>query len=110
MAEVENIFPDSHMKLLVDGGFNVKLSDDYSPISQHLISYAGKYIILLVKGVIQPVNPQQKRFIQAIQGGITANKDVEKEFILFMREYPELVSEVLKEQSDPNGAIKTKGN
>ncbi len=98
MASVKNIFPESHMKLLVNGGFDVKLNDDYSPVSQHLVSYAGKYLVLLVKGLIQPINPQQARFIQAIQGKIVATRDVEREFIRFMREYPEIVNSVLEDQ------------
>ncbi len=99
MADVKSLFPESHMKLLVDGGFNVKLTDDYSPASKHLISYAGKYIVLLVKGIIKPFNQQQAHYIQAVQGKIAATKDVEKEFKQFMREYPQLVNAVLKAQS-----------
>jgi hypothetical protein len=83
------------MKILVNGGFDVKLTDDYSPISKHLISYAGKYIIMLAKGMITPINPQQTKFIQAIQGKIPATKDVERGFMHFMTEYPELVKSVL---------------
>jgi len=100
MAEVKNIFPDSHMKLLVHGGFDIKLSDDYNPVSRHLISYAGKYLVLLVKGIIQPINLQQERFVKAVQGAIIATSDVEKEFIQFMREYPELVSGVIKARTN----------
>ncbi|MBJ7537646.1 alpha/beta hydrolase [Marinomonas sp. C1424] len=100
MAGVKNIFPESHMTLLVNGGFDVELTDDYSPFSQHLIRYAGKYIVLLAKGVIMPINPQQGRYIQALQGKRVATKNVEIEFIKFMREYPELVDRVLEEQSN----------
>ena len=86
------------MKILVNGGFDVKLTDDYSPISQHLISYAGKYLVLLVNGQIEPVNPQQKHFIQVIHGKLSATNDIEREFIQFMRDYPEIVNGVLKGQ------------
>lgn len=98
MAKVKNIFPESHMKLLVDGGFNVKLSDDYSPASQHLINYAGKYIIMLVKDIIKPINLQQASYIRAIQGKTSATKTIEKDFIKFMKAYPHLVKSVLAEQ------------
>ncbi|WP_019029092.1 alpha/beta fold hydrolase [Colwellia piezophila] len=100
MADVTNIFPDSHMKFLVDGGFDVKLTDDYSPLTQHLISYAGKYLMLLIKGEIKPINRQQESFIQVVKGEIAATKDVEREFIQFMREYPEMVNSVLEDQSN----------
>jgi pimeloyl-ACP methyl ester carboxylesterase len=99
MADVKNIFPESHMKILINGGFNVELTDDYSPASKHLISYAGKYLILLVKGIIKPINSQQEGYIQAVQGKVSATKVVEREFIRFMKEYPELVNGVLNSQS-----------
>lgn len=99
MAEVKNIFPELHMKLLVNGGFNVQLTDDYSPLSQHLISYAGKYLVLLVKGKIKAINPQQENFIQAVQGKTIATQDVQREFIQFMQQYPEMVNSVLENQA-----------
>lgn len=100
MAEVKSIFPELHMKLLTNGGFNVKLADDYSPESRHLISYAGKYLVLLAEGIIRPINSQQERYIQAVKGEIAATRDVERDFIRFMREYPELVDDVVKTQSN----------
>ncbi|MCF6211233.1 MAG: alpha/beta hydrolase [Gammaproteobacteria bacterium] len=98
MSGVKSIFPESHMKILVNGGFDVKLNDSYSPVTKHLIQYAGKYLVFLANGVIEPFHPQQEHFIQAIQGEISANKDIEREFIMFMREYPELVNGALKNQ------------
>jgi pimeloyl-ACP methyl ester carboxylesterase len=99
MVGVKNIFPESHIKLLNNGGFDVKLTDDYSPLSQHLIGYAGKYIIMLVNETIKPINPQQANFIQAIQGKIPATQDAERDFIKFMREYPQVVNSFLEGQS-----------
>ena len=96
MAEVNNIFPDSHMKLLVNGGFDITLPDGYSPVTRHLISYAGKYLVLLMNGVIQPINSQQESFIRAIKGEISATRDVEKEFIQFIKEHPEMVNSALE--------------
>jgi len=98
MDGVKNIFPDSHMEILIDGGFKVKLTDAYSPFSQHLISYAGKYLVLLCKGMIKPMSPQQERLVQAYQGNIAASHAVYSEFIQFMKEYPELVNSFLEEQ------------
>jgi len=100
MAEVKNIFPESHMKLLVNGGFDVKLNDDYSPVIRHLISYSGKHLVLLVKGVIQPINPQQARFIRAVQGKTSTTRDVENEFIHFMTEHPEMINRFLEDFSN----------
>ncbi|SFC56770.1 alpha/beta hydrolase [Pseudoalteromonas denitrificans] len=96
MAQVKNIFPESHIKLLKNGGFDIKLSDDYSPVTRHLISYAGKYLVLLVNEIILPINQEQNRYIQAVKGEIAATRDVEREFMQFMKEYPKLVEGVLK--------------
>jgi len=100
MAAVENIFPDSHMKILVDGGFDVELGDDYSPLSQYLVAYAGRYIVLLVNGIIEPINPQQEHFIHVVQGKISATSDVERDFIQFMGEYSALVERAIKGQTN----------
>jgi len=94
---VKNIFPESHLKILVDGGFDVKLSDDYSPVTRHLMRYAGKYLVFLVNGIIEPMDPQQDHFIQVARGIIPATTSLEREFILFMSEYPELISDALKD-------------
>jgi pimeloyl-ACP methyl ester carboxylesterase len=98
MVGVKNIFPESHIKLLNNGGFDVKLTDDYSLLSQHLISYAGKYIIMLVNETIKPINSQQANFIKAIQGKIPATQDAERDFIKFMREFPQVVNSFLEGQ------------
>ena len=99
MAEVENIFPESHIKLLTNGGFDLSLSDDYSALTQHLIRYAGKYLVLMVKEKIEAINPEQERYIHAVQGKISATRDVEIEFIQFMKEYPDLVESALEENT-----------
>jgi len=100
MANVESIFPESHMKILINGGFDVKLSDDYDPLSQHLISYAGKYLVLLVNDIIIPFNQQQKRYVEAVQGKVATTRKVEEDFIKFMKQYPDLVDGTLKEYSN----------
>ncbi|XPF93602.1 lipase family alpha/beta hydrolase [Colwellia sp. RE-S-Sl-9] len=95
MSGIKSIFPESHLKILVNGGFDVNLTNDYSLRSQHLISYAGKYIVMLVKGMLKPINSQQESYIKAIRGEVEATTEMEKEFIKFMREYPEIVDSVL---------------
>lgn len=91
MGEVKDIFPDAHLKILADGGFNVELTDDYSPEAQHLIRYAGKYIMLLISGKIEPIHPDQEHFIQVVRGERSDATAVEKEFIQFMEEYSDVV-------------------
>jgi pimeloyl-ACP methyl ester carboxylesterase len=94
MADVDSIFSKESMAALIDGGFEIKLSDDYRPTTQHLIQYAGKYLVLLVNDRIEPL-PQQKHFVLAVQGKMPVT-ELEREFILFMQEYPDLVKSVLQ--------------
>lgn len=91
MDEVEDIFPASHMEILADGGLDIKLTDDYSPETQHLIHYAGKYLMLLVAGDIEPIHADQEHFIQAVRGERSDATTVETEFIQFMEEYSDLI-------------------
>ncbi len=92
---VKNIFPESSLNILVDGGFDVKVKDGYSPATRHLLQYAGKYFVRVSHGLIQ--HPVQGRFIQAIQGKVPPITIVEKEFLRFMRENPDKVQLALKD-------------
>jgi pimeloyl-ACP methyl ester carboxylesterase len=95
MGKVESIFSEESMAILDDGGIDVQLNDDYSPTTKHLIQYAGKYLVLLIHGRIEPMRLHQEHFILAVQGKVTATTDLEKEFIMFLKEYPQLVDDVL---------------
>ena len=95
MGNVNSAFSDESMAALVNGGFDVKLGDDYSPTTKHLIRYAGRYLVKLVHGRIEPMRPQQEHFILAAQGKVPATTDFEREFILFMKAYPGLVEDAL---------------
>ncbi|MCK6265852.1 DUF413 domain-containing protein [Vibrio sp. ZSDE26] len=97
MATVESAFPDSHMKILKEGGFDVVLSSEYSAETKHLISYAGKYLVLLVKGQIEPINQEHQHFANVVQGKAPATNSLENEFILFMQQYPKLVASALSD-------------
>ena len=94
MDQVQNIFSKPSLDVLAAGGFDVKLSGDYRATTHHLISYAGKYMAMLVHGLIEPMQ-QQRHFVLAAQGKVPANTELEKEFLMFMKEYPELMASVL---------------
>lgn len=96
MGGVDSNFSEQSMGVLVNGGFDVQLSDDYSPITKHLIRYAGKYLVLLIHGRIESILPQQEHFVLAAKGKVPATTDFEREFIMFMKESPDLVDSVLK--------------
>ena len=77
-----------------------------SPTTEHLIRYAGKYLVLLVNDRIELVLPGQEYFILAAQGRVLATTDLEREFIIFMKEHPDLVDGVLENCAE-NAANRT---
>ncbi len=92
MSTISSSFPDSHIEIIKDGGIDVDLSDEYSAKTKHLIGYAGKYLVYLVSGLIDPFQPQQTQFVKAVQGKIPASTPLEKDFKKFVIEHAELVT------------------
>ncbi|MDN4502937.1 alpha/beta hydrolase [Alteromonadaceae bacterium BrNp21-10] len=92
MNNQKSHFPDSHLAILAEGGFDVELNDSYSPITRHIIGYAGKYLVSLVNGVIEPFNSEQEAFIKELRGNKVPSNLFTREFIRFMTENPELVN------------------
>lgn len=90
--EVKGSFPESQMNVLLKGGFDVPLSDTYSPATQHLIRTSGKFLVALANGGLSPNNPSQTHFVQAMQGQISVTTELESEFLLFIKEYPDIIN------------------
>ena len=88
MEYVENIFPQSHLRILRKGGYDVTLSEQYSQKTQHLIRTEGIYMMELQKGTIAPFNPDQLRFIAVANGKQAPHTDLEKGWLRFVNEYP----------------------
>ena len=99
MGEVDGSFSEESMAALAKGGFDLELGSEYSPTTAHLLQYAGQYLVLLAHDKIELVLPNQEHFVLATQGKVSATTSLEKEFIRFMEEYPELVQEVLRNQA-----------
>jgi len=100
MGRIKNVFPESHTRLLALGGINIDLPDHYSLSVKHLIKYAGKYLIYMIDGRINPINSQQINFVKAAKGELKTDNKIEIEFIRFMEEYPDLVNRILDEKSN----------
>lgn len=94
MGRIDSIFSEESMAALLDGGFDIPSGNDYSPTTEHLIRYAGKYLLLLVNGEIEPTFAQQEHFVLAVQGKVPPTTVLEREFILFMKQHPDLVASV----------------
>jgi pimeloyl-ACP methyl ester carboxylesterase len=88
--EVKNFFPEGHLKYFFEGGYDIDLSDDYSPIVQFIVHNYGKYWMAVTNGTLKPFFPEQENFMRVIRGEVPATYAVVKGWLKFMSEYPEI--------------------
>jgi len=93
MDTVENRFPESHLRVLRQGGYDVVLDSDYDPLAAYLIHANGKYLMALSDGSLTPFNPDQVTFVAIARGQRPPRNEVEKSWIKFIDEHPELRSD-----------------
>lgn len=91
MDRVKNFYPETHLEVLRRGGYDVKLSDDYSPISQYVIHSVGRYWMAVSTGTLKPFFPEQERFLRVIKGAESPKYQVVEDWLRFLKEYPEYV-------------------
>jgi len=89
MKTVKNIFPRAHLDLFEEGGFDVTLSENYSPTTRYVIHVAGKYLMGLTKGTIIPFDPEQAHFVEVANGEQAPQNELEKGWLKFISEHPE---------------------
>jgi pimeloyl-ACP methyl ester carboxylesterase len=89
MSRVKNVYPESHLEVLSRGGYDVELSDDYSPKVQYVIRYFGKYLMAITNGTLEPIYPFQENLKKVANGEASPADDMEKGWLRFMKEYPE---------------------
>jgi len=91
MDRVKNFYPESHLEVLRRGGYEVKLSDDYSPVSRYVIHTFGRYWMAVSNGTLKPFFPLQEEFLRVIKGEDPPPKyGVVKDWLRFLKEYPEI--------------------
>jgi len=91
MDRVKNIYPESHLEVLRLGGYEVKLSDDYSPVGQYVIHTFGRYWMAVSNGTLKPFYPLQEEFLRVIKGEDPPPKyGVVKDWLRFLKEYPDI--------------------
>lgn len=88
--EVQSIFPENHLQKFAEGGYDVELSDSYSPITKYAVRWIGKYLMALSRGELEPVFDEQKAFLEMIRGEEPPATDFVREWIHFLQEYPDL--------------------
>ena len=90
IEKVENFFPEEYLQYLFAGGYDVDLSDDYSPLVQYFIQYYGKCTMAVINGTLKPFYPEQEDFLKVVRGEAPATTEVEKGWMKFMSEFPEI--------------------
>ena len=89
MAMVENAFPPAQLRLTRQGGYDVALGDEYSPLAQYWIRNYGRYLMAMTTGKYDPYHPEEERFIAVVKGEQAPRNDADKGWLRFLSEYPE---------------------
>ena len=92
IKRVTFIFPDSHYAKFAEGGYDTELSDDYSDMVKFVIKVAGKYLMALTKGELQPVHESQQSLVDAARGMKKPSTELEQGWVRFLGEYPDCAS------------------
>ena len=90
MNTVENPFPPSHLRVLHQGGYDVALDADYTPMAAYMIRMNGKYLMALSDGTLEPFDTEQKKFVEVARGQRSPRNSPEKDWLRFLGEHPEL--------------------
>jgi Protein of unknown function, DUF len=86
-------FPESHIKYLVKGGFDVQLPDSYSDREKYAIHTIGKYISALARGLIQPIDQYGEHFLRVLNGKEKPDLFTESAWLKFRSDFPALAAE-----------------
>jgi len=78
IQSVKRFYPDSHVRVMRAGGYDIELGDSYDDREKYAINVLGKYLAALSNGKLEPVTPFQRHFIWVSQGKAGASNFVEK--------------------------------
>jgi len=90
IEEYKSFFPKSHMKYLIEGGYNVQLPGTYTKYEQYAIKYLGKYMSAMANGVIEPKDEYDAHFLAVLNGEEKPNLFTESAWLKFRLDFPEL--------------------
>ncbi len=89
ISQVKSPFPESHIKVLMRGGYDVDFNDSYSEKDKHYIRTMGKYLYAVAGGKLEySGSPSLERFVEVAQGKASARTDVETAWSKFIEDYP----------------------
>jgi pimeloyl-ACP methyl ester carboxylesterase len=89
MGEVKSLFPDDHLKVLGQGGYNVELGKGYSILEKYYIRTYGRYMDALASGAIVPFHPTLVQFLRASQGEKSPDDEFESSWCKFIKDFPD---------------------
>ena len=93
MQSVNGFYPEPHVKVMQSGGYDIELGDSYTDIDKYAINVIGKYLAALWKGKLEAVTPFQRHFIKVSQGKAEASHFIEKAWLKFIKDYPDLIEQ-----------------
>jgi hypothetical protein len=89
IGNVKSLFPDEHLKILWQGGYNVTLSKEYSPMETYFIRTYGRYMDALASGIIAPFHPLQVQFLRVSRGEKQPENEFESSWSKFSKDFPD---------------------
>jgi len=90
MDRVEGFYPESHLEVLNLGGYDMELSDEYSPVGKYVIHSLGRYWMAVTRGDLKPFFPEQERFLRVVKGEEPPWNESVADWVRFLKEYPEM--------------------
>jgi len=93
MEMVRNALPPPQLDLARQGGYEVALGDEYSPLARYWIRNYGKYLMAMTNGTYAPYHPEEERFIAVVNGARAPRDDADKGWLRFLSEHPQFKGE-----------------
>lgn len=86
---VKGFLPESHIKILSEGGFSGELDGRYSDRERHIVRTRAKYMSALATGMLDHLDhPVLEHFVNVAQGNAKPETDTETAWQKFIHNYP----------------------
>lgn len=90
---VKGFYPESHIRVMQSGGYDVDLGDRYNNKEKYFIKFLGKYLAALWQRKLKAITPFQQHFVDVFHGTASASHIAEKAWVKFSKEYPDLIED-----------------
>jgi len=90
IRQVKGLYPESHLKVMIAGGYDIELDERYSDREKHFIHKRGKYMASLASGELDSLgDPLLEHFVKVSQGRAEPETDAEAAWLKFSEDYPQ---------------------